>query len=288
MTRPLARRVAAALVVVLACGGNNGTGPPPPGNYTVVVGDNWTYSSDAQLMAANLFNWGASGVAGPIDNYVDLVNDATFGQVVRITQPLDSTEGFSPQMHKVLPVPLDKVWWRFRIRFSVGWTAVGSGGVSTGNAYKVAHMYMPGGGAAGRTRVDIENTTQINFGFGFPGRSYTQTAQSGNWSGTVNTEFTDGQWYEFIFYHEKLGVTTGRTRWWRRKLTQGGTIVDNPFFFAQIDATGATSADTFPQIREIAQGINKNRSNDQTQYIYWGPWEVVDGSIYPNPFGVGP
>lgn len=281
---------------VIACGGSgtNPGGGGGGGNYTAVAGEDWTsYANDAALMAAGLFGWGTSGSAGPIDNFVDLVADGTFGKVVRITQPLDSTQGYSPQMHYVLAAPLNKAWFRFRIRFAPGWTTVGSGGISQSNAYKVAHMYMPGGGATGRTKIEIENTANFDFGFSFPNRSYTETLLAGNtWgpagSSPMTTEESDNQWYEFILYHQKTGVLTGEVRAWRRRLTTNGAIVNNPFVFVGWTYVGSAATDTFPKISSIALGINKNRSNDQTQYLYWGPWEIVDGSQYPDPWGVGP
>ena len=269
-------------------------GPKAAPPYKTVVAEDWrTFPSDSVLLARQLLNWGASGKVGPIGDYVHLVPDRTFGQVVRITQPQDFQQGYSPQLHQLLQAPLDKAWLRFRIRFSPGWTARGSGGASQGSAYKVMHLYMPGGGATGRTKIDINGGTRFDFGFSFPGRKYVETLLPGNTWGraggsSITTEFTDGEWYEFIVYHEKTGATTGRTRAWRRRLTQNGVIVDNPFVFVGWSYVGVTTADSFPQVSSLKLGINKNRSNDQTQSIFWGPWEVVDGSLYPNPWEVGP
>lgn len=249
------------------------------------------YANDAQLIGRGLFSWGSSGRAGPIADFVGLVPDRTFRQVVRITQPQDASQGYSPQMRATLPHPVDKAWLRFRIRFSPGWTTRGASGASRSNAYKVAHMYMPGGGSSGRTKIEIENTANFDFGFGFPGRHYTETLLPGNTWGRggaspMTTETSDGEWYEFILYHEKTGVTTGCVRAWRRRLTNAGVIVNNPFVFIGWNYVGATSADTFPPISSIKLGINKNRSNDRTQYLYWGPWELVDGDVVRDPWGV--
>ena len=285
-------RVLAGTIVALACGGDDGSGPPPPpGNYTVVEGEAWsTYANDAALMAQSLFGWGASGVPGPIDNYVDLVSDGTFGKAARILQQA-GTAG-SPQMHQPFTA-LDKAWVRWHIRYSPGWTAVGATGPSLGNAWKQMHLYMPGGGATGRTRLDVENSTQFGCGFSFPGRSYTETPLPGHQgggagcgtalvAGGVGDEFNDGAWYEWIAYHEKTGATTGRIRYWHRQLAQ------STFRFSGWSYTGATGADLFPQVHELALGVNKNRDTPADQYVYWGPFEVVDGSQYPDPWGVGP
>jgi hypothetical protein len=38
----------------------------------------------------------------------------------------------------------------------------------------------------------------------------------------------------------------------------------------------------------ITLGVNRNKSNPRTMHIDWGPWEVVDGSRFANPFGMPP
>jgi hypothetical protein len=45
-----------------------------------------------------------------------------------------------------------------------------------------------------------------------------------------------------------------------------------------------------PPLSTITIGLNFNqvRAPNQSQAIWWGEWEVVDGSVsaHPNPFGV--
>jgi hypothetical protein len=50
--------------------------------------------------------------------------------------------------------------------------------------------------------------------------------------------------------------------------------------------TGAGPRDSFPAVRNLRLGVNRNRVADAVQYIYWGPWEIVDGSVHADPFGV--
>ena len=59
-------------------------------------------------------------------------------------------------------------------------------------------------------------------------------------------------------------------------------MANNPWTYIGIEVTGAPT----PRAAEIMLGANKNKSNPSTMYIWWGPWEVVDGSRYPNPFGM--
>lgn len=44
-----------------------------------------------------------------------------------------------------------------------------------------------------------------------------------------------------------------------------------------------------PPLVNVAVGLNFNqiRAANQTQALWWGEWEVVDGNQHQNPFGVG-
>ena len=48
----------------------------------------------------------------------------------------------------------------------------------------------------------------------------------------------------------------------------------------------AQTGQVFSGISHYAMGINRNRQYDEVMSHYWGPYEVVDGSQYPNPWGL--
>jgi hypothetical protein len=268
--------------------------PPPtqPGNYTRVVGDDWRgYASKAQLQAADYFWWFSSHeqMFGSVYGYVDLVPDATFGQVVRITQPqqLSGSDGATPRLLKRLPAPMDRMWFRWRMKFSPGWTTVGPGPSGAANAYKIAFWTWANHDARGG--LEFSNTNQYILGWSAKDRASGQTIQYSETTlpgsqdfGSATTEWSDGEWYEFVVYYERTTATTGSQRWWRRRLTSNGQIVNNPWVFRGIGISGAT----LPQVGEVELGANKNKTTAQAQHIYWGPWEVVDGTKFPNPWGM--
>ena len=39
-----------------------------------------------------------------------------------------------------------------------------------------------------------------------------------------------------------------------------------------------------PRVRAVTLGANRNKSTPRQMHIDWGPWEVVDGTRWPNPF----
>jgi hypothetical protein len=41
-----------------------------------------------------------------------------------------------------------------------------------------------------------------------------------------------------------------------------------------------------PLLSYISVGLNFNQVRAQSQAVWWGEWEVVDGNQHPNPFGV--
>jgi hypothetical protein len=255
-----------------------------PAAYTRLVGDDWRYAGKDQLRAANLFWWFRSG---DVYQYVDLVPDATFGQVARITFQQSDETGYAPKIDKDLPQPLDRMWFRWRMRYSPGWTTAGPLPSGYANSYKVAFWLWET--YNGRGAMELSNTTQYIPGWGVQDPAsgqfiqYAETKLPGTQDfGYVTTEWTDNQWYEFVAYYEKTGPTTARQHWWRRRLTNNGVVANNPWIYAGISVSGATT----PRVRGITLGANRNKNNPTTMYIYWGPWEVVDGSRYPNPFGM--
>lgn len=265
--------------------------PPTPGTYVAVASETWTgFVSKLDPVFTRYWSYGASGGTNPppVMTFVDLVPDPLYGQVARITQPGGTS--LSPQLAKSFTA-MGKTWLRFRIKFSPGWTARGSTGPSYGHAWKVMHLYMPGGG---RTRIEVENATQFGCGFAYPNRRYIIAYLPGSRAGCAgNTQlggdkFLDGEWYEWIVYHEATGPLTGRLRYWERRLTRLGAYEPGAWWFKGTTITGATSTDLFPPAYQLRLGVNKNRDTPSTQYVYWGPWELVDGSRFPDPFDVGP
>lgn len=251
--------------------------------YARVAGEDWTrYANTSALLAA--VRWFAPNESRfRVADHVSLVSDPTFGRVARITQPADpdpaSRGGFSPQLRRSLPQPLTNAWFRFRIRFSPGWTTSGPYPAGWANSYKVAFMLWDR--FSGRAEIEFSNTRQYITGVGVQGMRCSELPLPGSQPfGIVTTEWTGQDWWEFVMYYEQLDSHTFRQRWWRRQLTVRGTLVDNPFTFRGSEQ----SCESAPRVRGIALGANKNKATPVTQYIFWGPWEVVDGSKYPNPF----
>jgi hypothetical protein len=284
------------LALATSCGdggpGNpNNPGPGIPGQ--AIVGDAWQYAAETDPGFSGYWSFGASGGTNPpnVMTLVDLVTDPIFGKVARITQPGGSS--LSPQLAESFP-DLDKAWIHFYIKFSPGWTATGATGPSSGNAWKLMHLYMPGGGSTGRTRIEVENSVQFGCGFAYPNRSYNVTYIPTSHLGCATStelgsdEFQDGDWYEWVVYHEKTGATTGKLRYWERRFTVNGTQNPGPWWFKGTDIVGDTGTDLFPPVNQIHLGVNKNRDTPTTQYVYWGPWEIMNGNLDPNPYGVGP
>ena len=257
-----------------------------PTTYERVVGSAWKgYKDTESLRAARLFWW--FNRAQDANQFVEIVPDETFGQVARITFPSNTGgPGSAPRMMTRLPVPLEKVWFRWRIKFTPGWTTVGPEPRGHANSYKMAFWLWDG--HEGRGQVELSNTRQYILGFGVkkPGRDYLryqETPLPGSQSfGHVTSEWSDGQWYEFIIYYEKTGPSSARQHWWRRRLTDQGRLADLPFIYHGIEANG----DTTPKVRAVELGANKNKNNVETMFLSWGPWEVVDGSKYPDPFNL--
>ncbi len=67
-----------------------------------------------------------------------------------------------------------------------------------------------------------------------------------------------------------------------------GVIDPNAPWFNRwgLESTGATVP--LGEQDRIKLGINRNQPMfaGQLQHFFWGPWEVIDGSVLPDPYGI--
>jgi hypothetical protein len=255
-----------------------------------VAGEDWrTFAGVEELRRARLFWWFQDQAAafGDVHRHVRLVPDPTFGRVVRVTQPANGDgPGPSPRMRRSLPQPLDRMWFRWRMRFSPGWTTVGPSPPAA-NAYKIAFWTWEAHDARGG--LEFTNTDQYAPTWGVRDRAtgrglgHTVAPLPGSRDfGRVTTEWTDGEWWEFVVLYERTGDSAGRQHLWRRRLTRGGQVDPGGWAYHGVAISGAP----MPRVAAVELGANKNRSTPHAQHIDWGPWEVVDGARSRDPFGV--
>lgn len=252
--------------------------------YRRVVGDDWvSYRSKAELRNTNYFWWFPSG---DVYEQVELVPDALFDQVVRIEfRENHGTDGQAPQLKKRF-APLDDMWYRWRMRFEPGWTTAGPDPAGHANSYKVAFWTWPEND--GRGQLEISNTTQYITGLGVMKDGAWQRYQeqllpgSGPDFGRITTEWSDGEWWEYVVHYRRTSPTSAHNEYWRRRLTRAGEIAPGEWTYHGYAISGAP----VPPVSAVQLGANKNKNNPVTMFIYWGPWEVVDGSRYRNPFKV--
>jgi hypothetical protein len=240
------------------------TTPPGTAAYARLLGDDWkSYTSKTALSTY----YSSTDLAN-----VDLASDATFGQVVRLTQRAGSTA--SPRLSRKLPAAASRVWYRWRARYSPGFTLGGS-------VWTMSQLTW-----SGWTGAQSIGYTGTSYTLGFNVRNastgayqqYAETllAGSSNPFGGVGTAFSDGQWYEYVLLWDKTGASTARAHWWARRM--GGA-----WTYYGISLSGATT----PQVEAVALGAgNLGRAPTADQSVFLGPWEVVDGTAYANPFGM--
>jgi hypothetical protein len=266
--------------LLLWCGVAATAAAPPEAPYEAVAGDDWrSYRSVDDLRAGGRFWW-----TRPEDVYrfVELAPDREYGQVARIVFAASPEPGFAPQMTARLPAPLERMWFRWRMRWSPGWTTAGPNPPGHANSYKVAFWLWEG--YDGRGQVEISNTDQYILGLG--------AARNGEWLrwrtrplpgsgsfGRVTTEWTGGEWWEFVVLYERMDEGRARQHWWRRRASPA----PGRWTYTAEEVEGAA----VPRVRAITLGANRNKSTPRRMHIDWGPWEVVDGSRYADPFGMG-
>ena len=172
------------------------------------------------------------------------------------------------------------MWFRAKVRFSPGFTTTGTL-TSSANAYKLLgwgwNMYDGSG------RLEISNTNQYQLYWNVQSKSSGAVIGGGVYGigGNITTEWSDGGWYDYIIEVDYSQGTSGVARIWMAE--NGGTPV--------LRATSASTMQggaTLPPINQVMLGMNFNqvRAENQSQSVWFGQWEVIDGSQYANPYGV--
>jgi len=174
---------------------------------------------------------------------------------------------------------ITNMWLRAVIKFSSGFTTYGP--VPTPSyAYKLLGWGWDG--TNGRGGIGFTNTNDYTFSWGvesLTGVNLGFTELTG--FRKVTTEWTDQAWYDYVIHYEQTSATTTRTSFY---LGRDNTV---PQLIYVINGT-INAGNTVPPVNRIMLGLNFNsaRAADKPQELWYGQWEVVDGSQYTNPFNL--
>jgi hypothetical protein len=205
------------------------------------------------------------------------------------------------------------VWVRQFIRFSPNWTNFSSTGGSGSGDYKTLFLtyiqtsgrhefkvtnlrewIMGWGGPTGNSGpLPWNNVQSMNDQYntsGFPGVDLFPMVKPSAPDGRCYPANTpcgpagDGQWYEIVLHHKTTGAR-GEFSQYLRRYSQNGVVSPGPW---RINAhyVDAAAGGIFTGLDRYKMGINRNRQYDEVMHHDWGPYEVVDGSVYPNPWGL--
>jgi hypothetical protein len=254
-----------------------------------VIGDDFSkYASTADLLNNITRNAGGTG-----DQSRVLYNDGTNAQLLELDRTVlynghptlkynqPGGVGSTPEMWASLKSgSLGTMWFRGKIRFGPGFTTTGTL-VNSSNAYKLIGWGWENSYGSGR--VEITNTDQYQLMWGGinPTTSQATTGITFGIGGNISGEWHDGAWYDYIVEYHIISPTSAIARLWIAK--DGSTPV-----LRTTSASNALAGATVPRVGNINIGMNFNqtRAANQTQALWWGQWEVVDGDQHPDPFGV--
>ncbi len=260
--------------------------PPPPGAYTTLAGTDFAGMTITDVQNLHMFfHESGSDPFDPNPSHgngpsVQLVPDATFGQALRIKQ--DPATGWWTVKGRHRIPDSDIVWFRVRARWEPGYM-----NPKVPNHKLMFFDWNAGGGSQRIERSSghfVPSATQslVNFGAGVALQSV------GNFSWApwhpLGPIFDDGEWYEFVMYFGKTGPREVKTGNFIRRLTSGGVINPGPwqvrtFLFPNVQGTALPVA-------SVSVGENINSAPPTVKFMYWGPWEVVDGSAHADPYGL--
>jgi hypothetical protein len=278
------------------------------GAYQVVTGDQWSlYNADADVKNVYSVSGGRKKIWGQIDwTKVNLLADPIFGKALRVTllqqNPFydlalypDGRPGATARMQVIFPAPMNAMWVRGRVKFDYdpikqpnGWLTKSPNDPSPwGGSYKLFFMHWTSPYYE-RGSFVYTNTRRLDFEYYVNTLTKSETVIAGA-GGQMNEvgapEFSDREWYEFVYMHKKTGPNTTEAGAWFRRLTTGKGTISSPGAWRWV-IRGYTFSGAVPAAVSIEFGGNKNHGNEFDQWVIWGPYEVVDAYLHSNPFGV--
>lgn len=198
-------------------------------------------------------------------------------QTLRYDQPAGTEK--TPALWHYLKKGIEyrNVWFRAFIRFSAGFSTRGIT-PREANAYKLLGLGWVGD--AGRATLEITNTDEYQENWNSIGND--KIKRSGPIvfakGPRITTEWTDQRWYQYLIHYEQTSNTAIRQRWW---MAPDG---EAPVFRGEVQ--GKMTLGVVPSVGRVMLGLNFNSARTKAQSLWYGRWDVVDGSKYANPFGV--
>lgn len=257
----------------------------------------------------------------PVRDFYDLVADPLFGKVIRYNggPQLNTAAKNMPGRVAKHAVSLGSerthVWVRQFIRFSPNYTTTSKTGGQGGPSYKVMFLRYRNSGA--RHEFDIDNPRGVYHSGGNPGLTKVSAGYL-PWHNTVdmNTQFPgsgwfgpdfypfikvpgpypaapsrnsrfgngNGEWIEVVLHHKTVAERGEFTLYWRQ-YTLKGQVAPQPWKIHAVYLMGR-AGQVFRGVTIYLMGVNRNRQYDEPMFVYWGPYEIVDGSQYPNPWNL--
>jgi hypothetical protein len=247
------------------------------------------------------------------DAHLQYVNDPIFGTVVRGRYPYCTTNHFYHNKTYAYTAS-DKVWIRQVVKFEANnYTTLGSDPVAA-NSHKVMFLTWAGGVGA-RLELEIVGTSWV-VGGSQTGRTFTEQDELGNpgkltastfqQNDTVQPMLTDAEWYEMVLNYEiRTGGANGKAiarEFYRPISTGDATVLDTTQVWERLGWFWQFTGGSVPAQAGGYQFFgNRNRSTDlypsgaarpevvgghDPFYVWYGPHEVVDGSLNNDPYGL--
>jgi hypothetical protein len=265
---------------------SSGSGSPLSG-LALVSDDYSKYGSTQDLLANISSNIGGTGspstalyTDGVNPQLAELDKTVTYNghATVKYNQPGGVAN--SPELWVGLRQTLSHLWLRAKVRFSPGFTTTGTL-ANSANAYKLLGWGWNAYDGSGR--LEISNTNQYQLYWNVQDKNTGTLIGGGVYGigGNITTEWSDGGWYDYIIEVDFSQAITGIARLWMAK--DGETPV-----LRTVSSSTMQGGAALPGLTEVMLGMNFNqvRTAGQTQALWFGEWEVVDGSQYANPYNV--
>lgn len=275
---------------------------PPTGPYVAWLKRDWSVVPDKP--AAQALGFGVEGspaqCAVSPDATWDLLPDPLWGKIVRyFGDPGFNAPGFTVGCTAVHGTSLTTAprlaWVRQFVRFSAQWTPL------PGVGYKLMFLRFE---VSGRQQIEVTATAFRNKteaalagtfvvrdppadcgGLSLPGDRGIplgmfrltwdcRSQKDGDYPGRE-------EWWEFVMGYLPNGGTL-TSAWGYRRYTEGGAVNPGPWTVDVRQSSGGP----WPALHRYEMGVNRNGIYQDKMHVDWGPYEIVDGARYTNPFGL--
>lgn len=242
----------------------------------VITGEDWQGVTKQEVLSWNFFfHEGGSPDPGP---FIDLESDPVFGTVLKMHQTeanftVKARRSFAHERARGRAFVAREWLYSAIHRFDTDW------GFPTAVNDQWKYMFAYAADGSGTARVEMAFVDEGDVCY----MSHSGELPHWVYRGTLKAEeprdydIASGDYYQTVMFVKRVASGDVRMGWARRKLTQDGgrTLAPGPWR-GIVDGYGVGTWNDADGFNAIGLGENINARPSESQFVYYGPWVVLD------------